>query len=221
MKNRVGFARPQRRSVRLRGYDYAQTGAYFVTICSYNRESLFGEITEADHTDGSVGARHAVPAPNPEMRLNALGLAAEACWAAIVGHFSDVILDEYIVMPNHIHGIVVITGAAGTACRAPTTEQFGRPTTGSLPTIIRSFKSAVTKQINEMPDTSPARVWQRGYYERVIRDERELDRIREYIVLNPAHWAEDKHNPVNLAAPPTEIPDARATIAQQRSRRTT
>ncbi|MBC7263420.1 MAG: transposase [Chloroflexi bacterium] len=174
-------AEHRRRSIRLRGYDYSQAGAYFVTICTQNRECLFGTIADG------------------KMVLNPLGEIAAVCWNAIPVHFRDVELDEYVVMPNHIHGIIVILDRAdyrrGTACRAPTMERFGRPLSGSLATIVRSFKSAATKRINEWRCTPGAVVWQRNYYEHIIRNEREWDAIREYIYLNPTQWDQDIENP--------------------------
>jgi len=165
-----------RRSVRLRDYDYSCDGAYFVTICVANRECLFGETAEG------------------VMRLNDAGLAVAQCLQAIPVHFPQVELDEFVVMPNHLHGIIVID-RRGTACRAQVEESFGRPIAGSLATIIRSFKSAVTKRINQLRDNPGAPVWQRNYYERVIRDEQELNGIRQYIAGNPAKWEEDENHP--------------------------
>ncbi|MEK7473817.1 MAG: transposase, partial [Patescibacteria group bacterium] len=162
-----------RHSIRLPGYDYASSGAYFVTICAYERECLFGETV------------------NGEMRVDEIGRIVWDCWNQIPEHFPNTITDEFIAMPNHIHGIIRITDAAygrGTACRAPTvrgaptvrraptTERFGKPVIGSIPTIVRGFKSAVTKRVNEMnPLFGP--VWQRNYYERVIRSDVELDAV--------------------------------------------
>jgi hypothetical protein len=100
-------------------------------------------------------------------------------------------------MPNHLHGIIVINGR-GTARRAPTGERFGKPTVGSIPTIMRAFKSACTKRINDMRDARGTPVWQRNYYEHVIRDEDDLSRIRQYILDNPARWAEDENNPERM-----------------------
>ena len=109
-----------RRSIRIKGYDYSQPGAYFVTICTRDRECLLGSV----------------------LRLNEFGEIARRCWEEIPGHFPSVELDAFVVMPNHIHAIMVVPGR-GTACRAPTTEQFGRPIAGSIPTIVRAYKSAV------------------------------------------------------------------------------
>jgi REP element-mobilizing transposase RayT len=111
-------------------------------------------------------------------------------------------LDEFVVMPNHIHGILVITderrgttAGRGTTPSCPYVGEFGKSIAGSLPTIVRSFKSAVTKRINETRGTPGAPVWQRNYYERIIRNDREFDAIRQYIRNNPTCWAEDAENP--------------------------
>ena len=114
--------------------------------------------------------------------------------------FPNAQLDMSIVMPNHVHAIVVVTDGGdhrpGTACRAPTSpEQFGRPVRGSIATIVRSFKSAVTRRVNEIHGTPGDGLWQRGYYEHVIRDEAELRRIRDYVDTNPQEWKFDQENP--------------------------
>jgi len=178
-----------RRSIRLPHYDYSQAGAYFVTICVYQRECLLGEI---------VGG---------EMILNEYGKIADSCWREIPNHFPHVELDEHIVMPNHLHGIIVMVGARhavplplqqqnGTICR----EKFGQPVSGTIPTVVRSFKSAVTKQINQNRNTPGIPVWQRNYYEHIIRDDNDLNRIREYIMNNPLKWCEDENNPTKFAS---------------------
>ena len=167
-----------RRSIRLSGYDYSQAGAYFVTICAKKRNSVFGEIS------------------GDEMNPNAFGNIVIKCWMAIPQHFGFAELDEFVLMPNHIHGILVLADqpGRGTIYRALAgVERFGDPTPDSLPTIIRTFKAAATRQINR--DSGPLVVWQRGYYEHVIRDEKELNRIRQYIVENPLKWATDRENP--------------------------
>jgi putative transposase len=175
---------PQRHSIRLKGYDYAQPGAYFVTISTHQGEPLFGEVV-----DGA-------------MRANECGEIVRACWDAIPMHFPDVETDAFVVMPNHVHGVIIIRGGSmqathactGAACCARTTE---RPNVapGSLGAVVRSFKSACTKRINALRGTPGAAVWHRNYYERVIRNERELNAICEYILNNPARWAEDEENP--------------------------
>jgi REP element-mobilizing transposase RayT len=176
-----------RRSIRLRDYDYAQNGAYFVTVCAHERASLFGEIVDE------------------AMILNEAGKIAEACWAAIPRHFSNVELDAFVVMPNHIHGIIVIAdevrrqpAAVGAQqCCAPTSPKDGRRINvapGSLGAIVRSFKSAVTKEINGLRGTPSQPVWQRNYYDHIIRNERELNAIHDYIEKNPQRWALDEEN---------------------------
>ena len=173
----------QRRSIRLREYDYTQVGAYFVTISAHSREPIFGEIVKG------------------KMRLNEWGKVVAFCWDEIPIHFLNVELDAFVIMPNHVHGIIVIAvdGRRGTACRAPTTEQFGKPVANSFPTIIRSFKSATTKRINEIHSNPGVPLWQRNYYERIIRDEDELTQIREYIAGNHFKWGEDEENPNKIS----------------------
>ena len=146
-----------RRSVRLKEYDYSKEGAYFVTICTCDRALFFEN--------------------------EAIRAVTQQCWLEIPKHFPTVQLDEWVIMPNHLHGIVVIVDCRGTACRAPT-GKFGNPTPGSLPTIIRSFKSAVSKRINVLRNTLGAPVWQSNYYEHVIRNEDDLNRARQYILDN-------------------------------------
>ena len=163
-----------RRSIRLKGYDYCQVGAYFVTIVTQDRVCLFGAVVDG------------------EMRLNDAGRMVAQCWQQIPAHFPHVELDEFVMMPNHVHGIIIVVGARHAV---PLPERFGKPVSGSLPTIIRSFKSAATKRINELRGTTGTRVWQRNYYEHIIRDEQSWDRIREYIVNNPLQWELDRLNP--------------------------
>lgn len=177
-----------RRSIRLRAWDYAANGAYFVTVVTRDRAALFGEIVDG------------------EMQLNTCGEIARTCWEEIPSHFGHVESDAFIIMPNHVHGIVMIVldkaagdGAVGAQhCCAPTSNtpqpRAINVHSGSLSVIIRSYKSAVTKQINQQRATPAAPVWQRNYYERIIRNERELNAIREYIINNPARWAEDHEN---------------------------
>ena len=170
-----------RRSIRLKEYDYSRAGAYFVTICVQNGECLFGEIV-----DGIV-------------RLNEFGQIVEDEWRQTGRNRINIKLDVYVVMPNHFHGILFIHGdGGGTARRAPTVERFGKPVSGSVPTIVRSFKSAVTKRVNEIRHTPGGSVWQRNYYEHIIRDDDDLNRIRQYIADNPARWTDDENHPANI-----------------------
>jgi REP element-mobilizing transposase RayT len=173
--------RHHRRSICLKGYDYSEAGAYFITICANSRECLFGDV---------VGE---------EMRLKDAGQMVRDIWHRIPEHFPHADIDEFIVMPNHVHGIIVINPTGrGMACHAPTHRQFAKPITGSLSTIVGSFKSAITRQINLIRNTPGCSVWQRNYYEHVIRSEEEMNRIREYIIENPVKWSEDENHPANI-----------------------
>ncbi len=166
-----------RRSLRLQGYDYAERGAYFVTICTKNRACLLGDIT------------------NGEMRLNDFGRLAKAAWEEIPSHFPDIELGTFVAMPNHIHGIIVIARPTPRATRASPLQIAPGPPKRSLGTIVGSYKSAVTKGINQSRGAAGAPVWQRNYYEHIIRDDADLNRIRQYIWDNPARWQEDPDNP--------------------------
>ena len=178
----------QRRSLRLEDYGYDQPGGYFITICTFGRENLFGEIQE-----GAI-------------RLNRYGEIARGCFKAIAKHFDNAVVDEFVVMPNHVHGIVVIINVgARHAVPLRSLERFGKPVATSLPTIVRSFKSATTKRINDLRQTPGAPVWQRNYYEHVIRNEQSLHRIREYIANNPARWDFDRENPTATNPEPMDV----------------
>ena len=125
--------------------------------------------------------------------MNEYGMAVREEWLKTAELRDNVETDACTVMPNHIHGIVIITeGSRGTARRAPT-ERFGKPVAYSIPTIMRAFKSASTKRINEMRKTPGTPVWQRSYYEHVIRSDEELNAIRQYILSNPANWSTDEN----------------------------
>jgi len=159
--------------MRLRGYDYTQAGGYFVTICTHSNLHLFGEVNDG------------------KMLLNKLGIAVDTEWKRTGILRKEITLDEYIIMPNHLHGIIVINYAlnpkndshqVGAHGRAPLHRTFG-----SLGSIIAGFKSSATKHINQIQGTPGLPVWQRGYYDRVIRDDKEFDRIRDYIRNNPAN----------------------------------
>jgi REP element-mobilizing transposase RayT len=158
-----------RRTIRLRGFDYSQPGAYFVTICVQDRAGVFGEIVDGEW----------VP--------NEFGKIVEEEWERTGALRDYVTLDAFVVMPDHFYGILLLAGR-GTARRAPTfpatIEKFGAPVGGSIPTIIRAFKSAVTRRVNEARSSPGADLWQRGYYEHVIRGEEGLLRLRRYIRSN-------------------------------------
>ena len=166
-------------TVRINAYDYSQAGLYFITIVTQSRKMIFGNID------------------NGILSLNNLGIIVQKCWDAIPQHFPNISLFEYVIMPNHFHGIIAIsfveTRHAVSLRNNPQTERFGHPTRQSIPTIIRSFKAAVTKSINESRNNAGKSVWQRGYYEHVVRTENELNRIREYILTNPQNWLRDAY----------------------------
>jgi len=170
-----------RKSIRLQGYDYSQAGAYFVTIVTYQRECLFGQIV------------------NGEMELNDFGKIADECWRAIPDHFPNVELGAHIIMPNHAHGVIVIcdVDGRGAAMLRPYDGNDNphkinvKP--GSLGAIVRSFKSAVSYRINK--EHNATGIWQRNYYEHIIRNADEANRIHLYIESNPARWDDDDENP--------------------------
>jgi putative transposase len=171
-----------RHSIRLKGYDYAQEGAYFITITTQNRACLFGDIIDS------------IP------RLNDAGRMIESVWVDMPTYYPGVEADTFIVMPNHIHGIVLLVGAGPRACPNDTGQPQGVAPTMSLADIIHRFKTLTTKryidgvkQASWMPFAG--RFWQRNYYEHIIRDEKSLLRIREYIATNPARWSIDPENP--------------------------
>lgn len=176
-----------RRSIRLQGYDYTAEGAYFLTICAHEREPLFGEV---------VGA---------EARLNACGEIVAEEWRRTAVVRPNVALDAFVVMPNHIHAILIlkngmhVSSAVGATRRvataAPVPVRGNRPSLSSqsLGAVVGQFKSLAAKRINVLRQTPRAPVWQRNYYERVIRDDTELNGIRLYVADNPVNWTEDEH----------------------------
>ena len=190
-----------RRSIRLKGYNYSQNGAYFVTICVQNREFLFGKIE------------------NGEMVLNDAGKMIEKYWREIPEHYPNVILDAFVIMPNHVHGILIIdnnvgvplvgtqsnigTQMAGTQMAG--TQNNGQPQSlgqpqGIAPTvgnIIGAFKSLTTNEYicgvkNGKFPPFEKRIWQRNYHEHIIRNEQSLEKIQNYIIHNPQKWQDDK-----------------------------
>jgi len=200
-----------RRSIRLRGYDYTAAGMYFVTICVQDRACLLGNIVDG------------------KMRLSTFGQVADRCWQAIPHHFADVSLDAHVVMPNHVHGIIVIQGSAAAnrasaspaevpsaadahvgaqhaaPLHAPQQGSRAQPSqangprhtlpTGvaprSLGAIVRAFKAAVTREVNGIRDAPGAPLWQRNFWEHIIRNADEYERIYTYVISNPGLWRED------------------------------
>jgi putative transposase len=190
-----------RRSIRLKGYDYSQTGFYFITLCTRDRQCWFGEVK------------------NGKMYLNSIGSIVAKEWLNSAQIRQEIELDEWIVMPNHFHAIVIIHNEINenlgrTSENHIQGEHFGniqgehfgniqgaslaplrlrKPR--SLSTLISGFKAVVTKRINEIRQVSGVSIWQRNYYEHIIRDELSLYNIRKYILENPLSWSEDPENP--------------------------
>jgi REP element-mobilizing transposase RayT len=156
-----GPAVPTRKGQRLREFDYTRAGHYFITVCTLDRRCLFGEIR-----DGGL-------APS------AIGRVVEQCWRDLPTRFDVVELDAFVLMPNHVHGLLRIGESART----------------SLPDLLRVFKSQSAHLSRALRSAVQAPMWQRGYYERIVRDEADLDRIRDYIVDNPYKWDLDEENP--------------------------
>lgn len=196
----IGVRLPQRCSVRLCGYDYSQEGLYFVTICTQDKACLFGNIS------------------NDEIVLTDVGKMAKHCWLSIPQHFSNAVLHEFVIMPNHIHGIIEIVEAnkhspndvyvnnyspdnVGANQHSPDdTSRFKSPSK-TIGSIIRGFKIGVMKQykgyITRANINSPLQqttsIWQRNYYEHIIRNEESYQKITEYIYENPKHWQTDDY----------------------------
>ena len=185
-----------RRSIRLRGYDYSRAGVYFVTICTQDRICMFGHVEHG------------------QMRLNDAGCMVAAEWDALAARFPTVASDTFVVMPNHVHGIIVIAphdpvgaGLVPAHDNVPAHDEINRATTRVAPTvgdIIGAFKSLSTVNYTHGVKTQrwPAfacRLWQRNYYEHIIRNEESLTRAQEYIMENPIRWEFDRVNPNRIA----------------------
>jgi putative transposase len=192
-----------RKSIRLKGYDYAQAGLYFITICVHNRECLFGKIVGAENFP-------------PKMILNDAGRTANECWLNIPKHFPNAILHEHIVMPNHVHGIIELAGAnnyspvlnlpqidspesvidldngAKNVSNDNGAKNFSplRSPSKTIGSIVRGYKIGVTKWFRSNENLE--NIWQRNYWEHIIRDESSYHRIAEYIINNPKNWSNDK-----------------------------
>jgi putative transposase len=163
---------PRRRHLRLRDYDYAQPGAYFITLCSHRRACLFGVIHSG------------------MMQPNSWGRVVGETWHEQMDVPGNIRTDEWVLMPNHFHAIVLIEAEESGSRAAPTR---------SLPRIINAFKTVSAKRINQIRGGIGLPVWQRSYYEHIVRTEGELERIRDYIRENPAKWDEDLENPEKKA----------------------
>lgn len=175
-----------RRSIRLKEYDYSRPGSYFVTICADNRKCLFGEIKDG------------------QFLFNPVGEMVRKWWLKIPEKFVNVQTDKFVIMPNHLHGIIVLVGAD--PCVYPMTGEpvrkaQGRHTDSPLPKIIQWFKTMTANEYMRMlkgQNLQPAAklLWQRNYYEHIVRSEESQNKIREYILANPLQWEMDLENPL-------------------------
>lgn len=161
-----------RKSIRLPGFDYSQVGAYFVTVCSERRQCLFGEISDF------------------RMEANAVGLLVTACWARLSDDYPFVTPDTWILMPNHLHGILWLGND----------NLFKKP----LSQIVAAFKATSTSSLRKVLGKN-IKLWQRGFYEHIIRNDDDLLRIRNYIDGNPIRWALDPENPQNMGRNPYAV----------------
>jgi len=166
---------PQRKSPRLQDYDYTQSGAYFITICTNDRRSIFGYIDDG------------------EMVLSKAGMIAHDRWLALPDHHQRVELDFFVIMPNHMHGIIILTDEkpVGTmpALSADDTQYLK---SGSLGTVVGSYKSSVTRHLQQnIAKHRNDKIWQPRYHDHIIRNPDDLHRLREYVWYNPARWEAD------------------------------
>ncbi len=177
---------PQRRNTRLRGYNYSQLGSYFVTICVQHHQCIYGPIIDG------------------KMQLNELGRIAIEWWNKIQQHYSSVKTDDYVIMPNHLHGIITLKPVGARSPRPNNTSpsvgaRSPRPKDPpSLGKIVAYFKYQSTKHINQKHNTPGTRIWQRNYHDHIIRDDNDLQRLRQYIQNNPMKWELDKFHPDNI-----------------------
>ena len=210
---------PKRKQIRLKHYDYSLPGWYYITICTQNRECLFGDIVD------------------DKMVLNNVGTIAKNEWLKTSKLRKNVRLDVYRIMPNHLHGIVVITNKiphrrgllykpeSTGVCNTQSTGVCNTQSTGvcntplpprgpsnDLGAIIRGFKSTTTKQIRQITNNSKIKIWQRNFYEHIIRTENDLNKIRKYIESNPKMWGRDRNNP----NPRKSVQNQRKSISNQR-----
>ncbi len=198
-------------SARLQGYDYGQNGAYFITICTKNRGHYFGEIIDSVDTQHFASQKthdnlQQHTQNDVSLQATPIGAVANEYWQQIPEHFTFVILDEFVVMPNHVHGIIIISkltdyDALGSKTQNVAslqeivyTNKFG-PQSGNISSVIRGYKAAV----KSFATTNKIEfAWQPRFYDRIIRDEDEMKRIRKYIVENPYNWFRDRNNKEDL-----------------------
>ncbi|MEX2160665.1 MAG: transposase [Anaerolineales bacterium] len=168
---------PRKSSPRLPGYDYGLTAFYFITICTANKALRFGAVVEG------------------QMRLNAAGKLVNQAWRGLPNHYMGLRLDEFVVMPNHFHAIAILAGS-------DRLENLSLRKRHGLSEIIRGFKTWSARRVNEFEGRSGNALWQRSFYDHIIRDEMDLQHIRDYIVNNPLKWDLDSENPSVFRAEP-------------------
>ena len=190
-----------RKSIRLKGFDYSLPGAYFVTLASWQRECLFGEVTKG------------------KMQLSSIGSIINSVWRKLAHHFPNIRAGAFVIMPNHVHGIIGIEDISTVGATRPTNNEImdcnirwvnqievyrdgsplqeinrlNGPLHGSLGAFIGQFKSQATKRIWALPGMDRHPIWQRNYYEHIIRDEQEYQQIIYYIEMNPKQWTKDEY----------------------------
>jgi len=180
-----------RKNNRYKDYDYSSDGFYFVTVCTQNHKHLFGDIE------------------NNRMVLNRYGKIAEKYWVGLPGHYTNCTLDEFVIMPNHVHGIIIIDNGRRERSLTVPRSSLGKnlenawngqrpfPTKYGLPEIIRGFKAFSSLEINAIDENADFH-WQKSFYDHVISDENALYKIREYILNNPPKWDSDKNHIANI-----------------------
>jgi REP-associated tyrosine transposase len=165
-------------STRLRDWDYRSRGWYFVTICAHNRRSIFGRIIDK------------------EMQLSQIGSVAESELRSISTRYKNVLVDEHIVMPNYVHAIIMIDGdhcfTPSSKCSVTTYAAFESPRAGSLSAIVRSYKAGVTRKCHGLGIRQE--IWQSRFHDHLLRGDRAISAVREYVCNNPANWVMDSEN---------------------------
>ena len=170
-----------RRSIRIPGGDYSRPGTYFITICAAHRRNIFGAVEAG------------------KIILSPLGEIVRNCWVQIPEHFPAATIKNYAIMPNHLHGIIGLGVGAryivpSSDPGARSREHFQKPTRGTIPTIVRTFKAAVTRSARKKLGIRDQMIWQSNYFERVLRDGREVSLALQYIAMNPSLWSRDEEN---------------------------
>jgi len=174
-------------SARLQNWDYGRNAAYFVTICTQNREHYFGNIAAIVETPDS-GVSTTTTDPKPTIQLSPIGKLAQKYWMEIPHHFPFVQINVFVVMPNHVHGIIVIDRISDGCPDDAATEKW-KP--GTLGVIVNQYKRTVTINARKI---NPDFAWQSGFYDHVIRNDESFERICHYILFNPENWGKDKFN---------------------------